>query len=171
VWISKVECLIGELNKNFKRKRRVDFYHFNLFIYKDKIMSEQMRKDIDKVLNWKQFLNENFNSDKKYYHSTFGRNIDDIMKNGLSNDVDSLYPIDSGYIYMTDNVDTAEWFAKNYIKQTGEEDDVYVLEISGIDNKSLKKDPFNEYPHIKSYRYPSFIPIENLKIVKHIPIE
>ncbi len=138
-------------------------------------MSEDIRKMIDKVKNFKQFVNENVNLDKKYYHSTFGRNIDDIMKNGLknglSNVVKSLYPIDSGYVYMTDNVDTAEWFAKNYIKQTGEEDDIYVLEISGIDNKSLKKDPFNDYPHIKSYRYPSFIPKENLKIVKHISIE
>jgi len=126
---------------------------------------------IDKVKNFKQFVNENINSDKKYYHSTFGRYINNIMKNGLSNEVDSLYPIDSGYVYMTNRIDTAEWFAENYIEQTGDKDDIYVLEISGIDSKLLKKDPFNDYPHIKSYRYPLFIPKENLKIIKHIAIE
>jgi hypothetical protein len=31
-WLVKVECLIGELNKNFKRKRRVDFLNFNIYI-------------------------------------------------------------------------------------------------------------------------------------------
>ena len=134
-------------------------------------MSKEMRKQIDRVKNWKQFVNENTNSDKKYYHSTFGRNIEDILKGGLSNDVESLYPIDSGFVYMTDKLKTAEWFAKNYIEQTGEEDDIYVLEIFGIDNKYLKKDPFNDYPHINSYRYPSYIPPENLKIVKHISID
>lgn len=134
-------------------------------------MSKEMREQIDRVKNWKQFLNENTNSDKKYYHSTFGRNIDEILKNGLSNEVESIYPIDSGFVYMTDKLETAEWFAKNYIQQTGEEDDIYVLEISGINDKLLNKDPFNDYPHINSYRYPSYIPIENLKIVKHIPIE
>ena len=134
-------------------------------------MSKEIREQIDRVKNWKQFLNENINSDKKYYHSTFGRNIDEILKNGLSNEVESLYPIDSGYVYMTNKLETAEWFAKNYIQQTGEEDDIYVLEISGINDKLLRKDPFNDYPHINSYRYPSYIPTENLKIVKHIPIE
>ena len=32
VWLVKVECLIGELNKNFKRKRRVDFLILNIYI-------------------------------------------------------------------------------------------------------------------------------------------
>ena len=30
-----------------------------IFIYKDKVMSKEMREQIDKVKNWKQFLNEN----------------------------------------------------------------------------------------------------------------
>jgi hypothetical protein len=30
-----------------------------IFIYKDKIMSKEMREQIDRVKNWKQFLNEN----------------------------------------------------------------------------------------------------------------
>jgi len=32
VWIIKVECLIGELNKNFKRKRMVEFLKSNIYI-------------------------------------------------------------------------------------------------------------------------------------------
>ena len=36
-------------------------------------MSKEIREMIDKVKNFKQFVNENINSDKKYYHSTFGR--------------------------------------------------------------------------------------------------
>ena len=32
VWLIKVKCLIEELNKNFKRKRRVDFLNSNIYI-------------------------------------------------------------------------------------------------------------------------------------------
>ena len=58
MWIIKVECLIGELNKNFKRKRRVDFFKFE-YIY---IMSKEIRQMIDKVKNFNQFVNENTNN-------------------------------------------------------------------------------------------------------------
>ena len=60
VWVCivKVECLIGELNKNFKRKRRVDFFKFE-YIY---IMSKEIRQMIDKVKNFNQFVNENTNN-------------------------------------------------------------------------------------------------------------
>ena len=34
-------------------------FNFWIFIYKDKIMSKEMREQIDRVKNWKQFLNEN----------------------------------------------------------------------------------------------------------------
>lgn len=39
------------------------FYHSNLFIYKDKTMSKEIRQMIDKVKNFNQFINENTNID------------------------------------------------------------------------------------------------------------
>ena len=39
-------------------------FNFKIFIYKENIMSKEMREQIDRVKNWKQFMNEGFfNSD------------------------------------------------------------------------------------------------------------
>jgi len=35
VWLIKVECLIGELNKNFKRKRREEFLNLKYLYIKE----------------------------------------------------------------------------------------------------------------------------------------
>jgi hypothetical protein len=59
---SGVECLIGELNKNFKRKRWWKFKLLYLYI-KENTMSKEMREQINKVKNWNQSLNENTYSD------------------------------------------------------------------------------------------------------------
>jgi hypothetical protein len=55
---------------------------FRKIIYKSKTMSEQIRKDIDRVKNWKQFLNEDVNY-QKFYHHTNKDNLDSILKSGL----------------------------------------------------------------------------------------
>lgn len=132
-------------------------------------MSQELREQIDKFKNW-GIIKEDID-EKKFYHSTFGRNIDNIMNEGLKTEVESLYPINSGYVYFTDNKKTSLWFAENYLKQTGEIDDIYILELSNLDPNFIEEDPYNDYPHIKSYRYSESIPPENIKIVNSIKIQ
>ena len=45
-------------------------------------MSEDIRKMIDNVKNFKQFINENVNY-QKFYHHTNKNNVDSILKEGL----------------------------------------------------------------------------------------
>ena len=64
-----------------------------VFIYKDKTMSEDIRKMIDKVKNFKESVNENFDlkskltnyffDDKYLYHYTQTDNLDSIKEEGL----------------------------------------------------------------------------------------
>ena len=61
------------MNKNFKRKRRVVF-KFCLFIYKH-IMSKEIRQMINKVKNFKEFLNESLEPIKTWG----GDNLGDVV--------------------------------------------------------------------------------------------
>jgi hypothetical protein len=57
--------------KHERKIKRILGWIFNsaIFIYKDKTMSEEIRKMIDKIKNFKQFVNENINLNKKIvYH-------------------------------------------------------------------------------------------------------
>ena len=55
-------------------------------------MSEDMRKMIDKVKNFKQFVNETVNEPKFGYHVTRRKNLNSIKKKGL----EPRIPIDYG---------------------------------------------------------------------------
>jgi hypothetical protein len=59
---SRADLLTDNVDLKHERKtKRIlgGFYCFNLFIYKSKTMSEDIRKMINKVKNFKQFINEN----------------------------------------------------------------------------------------------------------------
>lgn len=87
MWIIKVECLIVELNKNFKRKRRVDNFLYHI----------TKRKYLDRILTEGLLINSNKNGfvRKSYlenYHIKYGlqpifltNDVDYIIKTQLTN--------------------------------------------------------------------------------------
>ena len=114
---SRADLLSTKLYLEHERKTKEfygGFYCFNLFIYIKKTMSEDIRKMIDKVKNFKQFVNENSDGDL-YYHGSckdFNR-FENIGNNASTTMFGNKLSVQGNF--LTKNRRFAELFAKTVV--------------------------------------------------------
>lgn len=101
-----------------------------------------------------------------YYHSTFAERLDTILQEGLRPDIEPLYPDIAPGIYLSTSIDDAKWYAENYLEQTGEEAEIAILKVSGLQKSALERDPYEDTPGVKSYRYMEIVHPKNIKVVE-----
>ena len=102
-------------------------------------MSEDIRKMIDKVKSFNQFINENVSRTLTLYHGTCESNGKNLIENGWK-------PINSGYggnmgnpnyLYLSSEPEDALWFAEEKGCNT-------VIEVINIPIDYLRPDPEDE---------------------------
>ncbi len=108
-------------------------------------MSEDIRKMIDKVKNFKQFMNENVNEPKFVYHVTRRKNLNSIKKKGLEPRIPKDYGTDGDVkgVYLFKTIEDTQnalynWLGER-IEEWEEENDkeydevVLKINISGLE--------------------------------------
>lgn len=104
-------------------------------------MSQEIRKQIDKLKNWKPLLNENHNSklipsttNKYVYHKSSPYVRDKIAIEGLVPQEKGggwleNTPIEGKVLFATNSDDPDKWFDSGY------DDDVYKIDTTNLNNK------------------------------------
>jgi hypothetical protein len=104
-------------------------------------MSKEMREQIDRIKNWKQFLNENVNVLPQYlYHITSSENFEGIKnEGGLKPEYSKQSKGEKG-IYLTDDISVA----KNYSNFYDDGTELVLLRIStnGMDLSKFSSDDY-----------------------------
>ena len=67
------------------------------YLYKDKTISKEMREQIDRVKNWKQFLNENYKLSVKQTINSLQSEIDNIFNRFGFNDFHLIWKGQTNY--------------------------------------------------------------------------
>jgi hypothetical protein len=102
-------------------------------------MSEDIRKMIDKIKNWEQFLNENISNTITVYHGTIPKFVNSIRENGLEDNTSTPY-IQGWYMVSTD-FESALFHANTDDKK----DFVYVFEFQ---IPIIENDRWVGYPYL-----------------------
>ena len=106
-----------------------------------KEMSKEIREQIDRVKNWKQFLNENVKVLPQYfYHITSSEKFENIKNEGGLNPEHSKQSKGEKGIYLTDDISVAENYANFYDDGT----ELVLLKIStiGMDLSKFSPDDY-----------------------------
>lgn len=132
-------------------------------------MSNEIRKQIDRVKNWKQFLYENLNShlvevipNKYVYHVSNPIFRDKISEEGLipkekSESWLSNTKIDGKVIFAVNSDNKEDWWDSTY------DDDIYRIDTTNLTNKWYNDPNFD----LIDNRIITFegIPIESIKLI------
>lgn len=132
-------------------------------------MSNEIRKQIDRVKNWKQFLYENLNShlvevipSKYVYHVSNPIFRDKISEEGLipkekSESWLSNTKIDGKVIFAVNSDNKEDWWDSTY------DDDIYRIDTTNLTNKWYNDPNFD----LIDNRIITFegIPIESIKLI------
>ena len=131
-------------------------------------MSEDIRRMIDKVKNFKQFnhLNENIN-DERYFHITPDVNIPSIKISGLKKGKGE----GGSGVYLTKTIEDAlKW---KDILEYGESEEYeirgvqnwYIIEVHNLDISKMESgDTYeDDESHFMEYIYKDNIPLKNIK--------
>lgn len=135
-------------------------------------MSEDIRKMIDKVKSFKQFINENVVDTIKLIHITTPEIANDIKLNGFQPKpfIDYKYYSDLGKdgIYFYDNNRQAQFYAGFLIGKT-KIDKVAMIFVEVPSNIVTKSDKLEDGFFIKSENLDK-VKINNIKLVKYSEI-
>jgi len=102
-------------------------------------MSEDIRKMIDKVKNFKQFVNESLDNTITLYHGTCLTNGENLTENGWK-PINKSYGGNMGnpnYLYLTSESEDALWFAEENGCNT-------IIVVKNIPISFLRPDPEDE---------------------------
>ena len=93
-----------------------------------------MREEINRVKNWKQFLNENDKQEITGYHITLSKNDNDIEHNGIKSKNGKIYVwLDEKYADWFRDIQFGDKFDDYYKPSTK-----YTINLTGFD---LTRDP------------------------------